>query len=134
MEVKEYFENYSRFVDLVTAEVSRNDEVFSAQFKKLSRQLDGNFSRLDNAIAGLAGEAGEVADVWKKVKYHGLEYNDEVRDMFIKELGDVCWYVFQTAIALDVPVDEVISRNIEKLKKRHPDGFSSAYIQQKKGA
>lgn len=134
MEVKEYFENYSRFVDLVTAEVSKNDEVFDAQFKKLSRQLDGNFSRLDNAIAGLAGEAGEVADVWKKVKYHGLEYNDEVRDMFIKELGDVCWYVFQTAIALDVPVDEVIGRNIEKLKKRHPNGFSSAYIQQKKGA
>ncbi len=132
MDVKEYFAEYSNFVDSVTADVSKNDELFKLQYQKLSAKLNGNYSRLDNAIAGLAGEAGEVADVWKKVKFHGLEYNQETRDKFIKELGDVCWYVFQTAIALDISVEEVINRNMEKLKNRHPHGFSSSYMTQKK--
>ena len=132
MEVKEYFADYTRFVDSVTAEVSRNDALFAERFEKLSVQLKGNFSRLDNAIAGLAGESGEVADLWKKVKYHQLEYNDETKDKFIKELGDVCWYLFQTAYALNVSVETIINTNIEKLKKRHNGGFSPQYMQNKK--
>ncbi len=134
MEVKEYFKNYTEFVDSVTAEVSRNDEIFTARFKELSSLLGGNYSRLDNAIAGLAGESGEVADLWKKVKYHDLAYDAETREKFKKELGDVCWYLFQTAYALKMPMNEIIDGNIEKLKKRHSNGFSPAYMQQKKGA
>ena len=90
--------------------------------------------KLANAGLGLAGEAGEVADVWKKVKYMGLEYNAETREKLIKELGDVCWYLMSAATALEIPFDEIINRNIEKLKARHPHGFSNAYMQQKKGA
>ncbi|MBP5352566.1 MAG: nucleoside triphosphate pyrophosphohydrolase family protein [Alphaproteobacteria bacterium] len=132
MEVKKYFADYTAFIDSVTSEVSRSDEIFTERFHKLSQDLNGNYSRLDNAIAGLAGESGEVADVWKKVKYHNLDYTPEVKDRFIKELGDVCWYLFQTAFALGVPMDEIIGRNIEKLKERHPHGFSSVYLKDKK--
>ncbi len=134
MDVKEYFKNYTDFVDSVTAEVSRNDDIFAARFKQLSGLLGGNYSRLDNAIAGLAGESGEVADLWKKVKYHSLEYDAETREKFKKELGDVCWYLFQTAYALGMPMDEIIDGNVEKLKKRHSNGFSPNYLLQKKGA
>ena len=134
MEVKEYFKNYTDFVDSVTAEVSKNDTAFVARFQQLSAQLKGNFSRLDNAIAGLAGESGEVADLWKKIKYHSLEYNDETRQKMKKELGDVCWYLFQTAYALNMPMDEIIDGNVAKLKQRHVHGFSPEYMQSKKGA
>ena len=134
MEVKEYFENYTHFVDSVTAEVSKNDEVFAGRFKELSAQLGGNYSRLDNAIAGLAGESGEVADLWKKVKYHSLAYDAETKDKFKKELGDVCWYLFQTALALNFSMEDIINTNIDKLKERHAQGFSPAYMQHKKGA
>ena len=134
MEEKEYFKYYSRFVDSVTSAISKDDELFIGRVHELSQKLNGNFSRLDNAIAGLAGEAGEVADVWKKIKYHNLEYNAETKDLFIKELGDVCWYLFLTALALDVPFEEIINRNIDKLKKRHPHGFSEAHMVEKKGA
>ncbi len=134
MNVKDYFKNYTDFVDSVTAEVSKNDDIFAVRFNKLSMALDGNYSRLDNAIAGLAGESGEVADLWKKVKYHGVEYNEETREKFKKELGDVCWYLFQTAYALKMPMDEIIEGNIEKLKARHSKGFSPDYLLQKKGA
>lgn len=131
MEVQKYFAEYTAFIDSVTNETSKDDEIFAHRFRKLSKELNGNYSRLDNAIAGLAGESGEVADVWKKVKYHNLEYTPEVKDKFIKELGDVCWYLFQTAFALGVPVDEIIEQNIEKLKARHTNGFSSEYMKDK---
>ncbi|MBQ9271094.1 MAG: hypothetical protein IJ218_02365 [Alphaproteobacteria bacterium] len=133
MEIKEYFKNYTDFVDSVTAEVSKNDAAFTERFKQLSVQLGGNYSRLDNAIAGLAGESGEVADLWKKVKYHGLEYDAQTREKFQKELGDVCWYLFQTAYALNMPMNEIIDANVAKLKQRHSHGFSAEYMQQKKG-
>jgi NTP pyrophosphatase (non-canonical NTP hydrolase) len=75
-----------------------------------------------NAL-GLAGEAGEVADTIKKAVFHQHGIN---RDELIKELGDVLWYVAALCSKLDVPMSEVMERNIEKLKKRYPDGYSSA--------
>lgn len=47
------------------------------------------------------------------------------RDGLIKELGDVAWYLAETATALDIGLDEVLERNIEKLKNRYPEGFSA---------
>lgn len=75
-----------------------------------------------NAL-GLAGEAGEVADTIKKAIFHqhGVD-----RDVLIKELGDVLWYVAALCTKLDVTMAEVMDRNIEKLKKRYPDGYNSA--------
>lgn len=50
-----------------------------------------NVSRLLNLGAmGLAGEAGEVADLLKKVLFHDRELD---RDKLIQELGDVRWYL-----------------------------------------
>ena len=83
---------------------------------------------MDNSVAGLAGEAGEVADMWKKIKFHWLEYNQETREKLIKELGDICWYLFSVADVLDVSMEEIINKNIEKLKNRHAHGFSGEYI------
>ena len=49
---------------------------------------------------------------------------DKMKEL-IKELGDVAWYLAETAFALDVELEEVLMRNIEKLKKRYPEGFST---------
>ena len=75
-----------------------------------------------NAL-GLAGEAGEVADTIKKAVFHqhGLD-----RDVVIKELGDVLWYVAALCSKLDVSLSEVMERNIAKLVKRYPEGYTSA--------
>ena len=114
MDEKEYFAAYQSFVDGVTSETAKNDEVFAQNFAKLSKQLNGGYARLDHAVSGLCGEVGEVDDVWKKIKFMGLEYTQETRDMFIKELGDVCWYMFQACLALNIPFEEIINRNVEK--------------------
>ena len=133
-QIKDFFENYQQYVDSVTSETAKNDTAFAKHLTELSDQLNGNYARLDHAVTGLTGEAGEVADVWKKVKFMGLEYNADTREKMIKELGDVCWYLMSAATALNIPFDEIINRNIEKLKARHPNGYSAAYMQQKKGA
>lgn len=35
----------------------------------------------------------------------------------------MCWYVAITAEALGVPLERVMESNIEKLRKRYPEGF-----------
>lgn len=74
-----------------------------------------------NAL-GLAGEAGEVVDTIKKVVFHRHELS---REELIRELGDVLWYVAALCTKLDIPLSEVMERNIEKLQRRFPDGWST---------
>lgn len=72
---------------------------------------------------GLAGEAGEVVDMLKKVFYHGHELDP---GQLAKELGDVMWYVSDLATQFGIGLDDIARGNIEKLKARYPDGFSEA--------
>ena len=46
-------------------------------------------------------------------------------EKIIKELGDVAWYMAEIATVLDVELEDVLVQNIEKLKKRYPEGFST---------
>lgn len=71
---------------------------------------------------GLTGEAGEVAEHIKKHIGHGHDLDIE---KLAKELGDVLWYVAVMADALGLELGDIATRNIEKLRKRYPDGFSS---------
>ncbi len=84
---------------------------------------------LINGVMGLCGEAGEAIDIVKKHLAQGHELD---RDKLIKELGDVAWYLAETAWALDVPLEEVLQRNIEKLRARYPEGFDSERSQNRK--
>lgn len=78
---------------------------------------------LINGVMGLCGESGEAIDIVKKHLAQGHDLN---RDALLKELGDIAWYLAETAYALDTDLDTVFSGNIEKLKKRYPQGFDSA--------
>ena len=77
---------------------------------------------LINGVMGLCGEAGEAIDIVKK---HLAQGHDLDREALIKELGDVAWYLAETAYALDVPLEEVFERNIAKLTARYPQGFET---------
>jgi NTP pyrophosphatase (non-canonical NTP hydrolase) len=77
---------------------------------------------LINGVMGLCGESGEVIDIVKKHLAQGHELD---RDKIIKELGDVAWYMAEIATVLDVELEDVLVQNIEKLKKRYPEGFST---------
>ena len=77
---------------------------------------------LINGVMGLCGESGEAIDIVKKHLHQGHELD---REKLIKELGDIAWYLAETATALDVSLEEVLERNIEKLRSRYPEGFST---------
>lgn len=80
-----------------------------------------NIGELINGALGLTGEAGEVADIIKKHVFHG---HDLDKDEIIKELGDVCWYAALLSYAIDIPLEDILQKNIDKLKRRYPEGFS----------
>lgn len=71
---------------------------------------------------GIAGEAGEVADIIKKELGHG-HAADPVK--MAKEIGDVLWYIAVLSDAYGYSLSEVATMNIEKLKARYPEGFDS---------
>jgi NTP pyrophosphatase (non-canonical NTP hydrolase) len=83
-----------------------------------------------NGCLGLSGETGEVVDAIKKVLFHGKERNDqEIK----KELGDVLWYVALIAESLGYSMDEIMEQNIDKLKKRYPEGFRTVKEREQEG-
>ncbi len=96
------------------------------EYQKLAmRTLNTGLDKKDiliNGVMGLCGESGEAIDLVKKHLAQGHELDKEA---LIKELGDIAWYLAETATVLNVDLEEVLSRNIEKLKKRYPEGFST---------
>jgi len=84
-------------------------------------ELDAK-GHLFNGVLGLAGEAGECADLVKK---HCFQDARPIHDALIDELGDVMWYVAETAAALGVTLEEVAQHNVDKLRKRYPEGFEA---------
>ena len=75
------------------------------------------------ATLGLSGEVGELNDMIKKWIFHDSEMDITHAK---KELGDIMWYVACMAQSFGWKLDEIMSMNIEKLRKRYPDGFDVA--------
>ena len=86
-----------------------------------SRTANTHKEELVNYALGITGEAGEVADLVKKARFHGHSVHKET---VTKELGDVLWYLSNLARLAGVSLETVAAANIEKLKKRYPEGFS----------
>ncbi|MDH4330938.1 MAG: nucleoside triphosphate pyrophosphohydrolase family protein, partial [Candidatus Moranbacteria bacterium] len=76
-------------------------------------------SRFAYLPLGLAGEAGEVAEKFKKIiRDKSGEIDSETKEEIKKELGDVLWYVAQLSTELGLEMDDVAKNNIEKLYSR----------------
>lgn len=70
---------------------------------------------------GLAGEAGEVADLIKKTHSQGHELN---HNKLLDEASDICWYLAELAFIEGWTFEDLWEHNTAKLKKRYPEGFS----------
>ena len=69
---------------------------------------------------GIAGEAGEVVDIIKKVLYHEHELDTSV---LCKEVGDLLWYMALLCDTAGFTLDDAMRANVEKLRQRYPEGF-----------
>ena len=99
------------------------NEYGQAALTFLSEEIkDHKNDELNLAALGLAGEAGQFADAWKKVHYH--KHNINI-DQLSLELGDILWYIVVAAKALDLTLEDIAKLNIKKLSTRYPNGWSS---------
>ncbi|MBF6589959.1 MAG: nucleoside triphosphate pyrophosphohydrolase family protein [Ktedonobacterales bacterium] len=80
---------------------------------------------------GLCGEAGEVAEALKKALFHDHPLDTQE---LCDELGDVLWYWVFLCETLGLSPDEVVASNIEKRRKRYPEGFSAERSQRRDDA
>lgn len=77
-------------------------------------------AKLGTAGLGLAGEAGEIADLTKKLLYHGMPFDEEVRQKLISECSDLLWYLqFAITHVCGITIEELIDFNIKKLSARY---------------
>lgn len=93
--------------------------------KQAMRTLNPELDKKDvliNGVMGLCGESGEVIDIVKK---HLAQGHPLDREKMVKELGDVAWYLAETAYALDVDLETVLQKNLDKLWARYPEGFDA---------
>ena len=98
--------------------------VTANEYQQLAlRTLNPDLSEKDvliNGVMGLCGESGEAIDLVKK---HLAQGHPLDRENLAKELGDVAWYLAETAHAIGYELEEILEMNIEKLRKRYPEGF-----------
>ncbi|MEN8174102.1 MAG: nucleoside triphosphate pyrophosphohydrolase family protein [Chloroflexota bacterium] len=102
------------------------NELTLDQYQELASRTAGaggdGQRRMIIAALGLAGEAGEFANLVKKLTAHGHEIpSEELAD----ELGDVLWYLAEAASAINNSLGEIAEQNVDKLRQRYPEGFSS---------
>ena len=76
-----------------------------------------------NGVMGICGEGGECLDLMKKHMFQGHELSpDKLKD----ELGDIMWYLAITAESIGVKLEDIAEFNVNKLRTRYPNGFSSS--------
>lgn len=101
------FNDYQQLALRTAAGKSKNNELF-------------------HLVLGLVGEAGEIAEKFKKLVRDNDSNEDLIdREDIAKELGDVLWYIATLADYLELSLDDVATKNIDKLSSRLERGTLS---------
>lgn len=98
------------------------NEYQKAALRTANRSIVDKVDALTEGLMGLSGEAGECIDLLKKHIFQGHVLDSE---RFAEELGDVAWYLAISANAIGYDLETVLQMNIDKLRKRYPDGFDA---------
>ena len=120
------FDKYSKFVDAVTSDESKDFLALSDRLVQLDEK-GANIERLLTAGVGLNAEAGEFLEIVKKMIFQGKPWSEDNRQHLIIELGDIIWYAANACMALGISFEDVVARNVEKLEKRYPGGQFDVY-------
>lgn len=127
------FNRYAEFVDAVTSDASKEFLALSDRLVALDEK-GANIERLLTAAVGINAEGGEFMEIIKKMVFQGKPWNEDNKEHLIIELGDVMWYVAQACLALDITLDDVVARNVQKLLKRYPEGAFDVYFSENRAS
>jgi len=126
---------YSVFVDAVTSKESNNYDHLERIIDALRHQTNPamNPSLLLTSVVGLAAEAGEFAEIPKKMLFQGKPLTEAEVFHLKRELGDIMWYWINACRALNLDPNDVIAENVKKLEARYPGGsFDAFYSENRK--
>jgi len=87
------------------------------------RQEMGATARAIHALHGMVSEIGELHGIYQKT-YQGHKFDP---NHAMKEVGDLMWFIAEYCGAMGWELDEVAQTNIDKLKARYPEGFSTEH-------
>jgi len=105
------------YVELALRTEADADEIFARMTPRKCRLL--------HMSMGLDSESGEIADQVKRHVIYGKDL-DEVN--LIEEMGDMFWYAALLCDMLNVSMEEIMKKNIAKLRARFPDGYSDDIV------
>lgn len=113
--------------DGVSTEYYYHDEAYLTEIDKYQRFCETTWvdhygdeaAEQYHAVLGLVGEAGEVAELFKK-QLRGERPVDEER--LLKQLGDVLYYLVTLARLFDFRASHVMTENMHKLQSRKERG------------
>lgn len=98
-------------------------EYQAAAWRTMRKDLSPD-DQILNCALGL-GEAGELQNLIKKAHFHQHGYSEEICAKIGDEIGDVLWYLACLCEASGIELETMAELNVEKLKKRYPEGFDS---------
>ena len=87
-----------------------------------SRTINGRLDEWElelHALHGMVGEIGELHSIYQK-EYQGHDVDLEHIE---KELGDLLWFIAEYCTVCDLKLEDIMQKNIDKLKARYPEGF-----------
>ena len=113
-----------KYIEFVRETTSKASSDFPSLLSRLTELEigDADVPRLMTAAFGVSAEAGELAEIIKKIFLQGKPYNEENIIHMKKEAGDILWYMSQLCIALDTTFEELMEINYQKLSARYPEG------------
>ena len=100
----------------------KSEKLTLKEFQKLCLRTAGEKKEesILNWGLGISGEAGDVASCIKKTFFHKNDQTAGIRE----NLGDTMWYVAMICNHYGWDLEEVLAENVEKLRKRYPNGFT----------
>lgn len=110
---------YDDFVYTLTSTPSKNVNVLAHRLNELNQHF--NAAMLATTGLGLASEAGEYAEIVKKMLFQGKEPTEENIFHMKRELGDILFYFTLACILLHTSISEIEEMNREKLKARYDE-------------
>ena len=119
-------QKYIEFVARTTSRPSTYFENLATRLAELEA-IGADVPKLTTAALGITAEAGEFAEIVKKIFLQGKPYDEANIIHMKKELGDIMWYIAQACMALDTNFDELMQINYDKLSARYPEGAFDVY-------
>ena len=103
-------------------------EYQKAAYRTANQDLT-DIEQIQNAVMGMAGEAGEAVDIVKKWLFQGHKLDLE---HLWKEAGDVLWYIALLCTVTGMDMEEIMEENIDKLRGRYPEKFDTKLSQHRR--